>query len=187
MPGDNWNKAANLRALLAYMWAHPGKQLLFMGGELAQEREWSHQESLDWHLLARPEHAGVQRLVRDLNALYRDAPALHERDCEPAGFTWLDANDSDQSVLSYLRRGAAPDAQAAVVCNFTPVVRHGYRIGVPLPGLWRERLNTDAACYGGSNVGNAGAVASEPVPWHGQPHSLCLTLPPLATLVLTPT
>jgi 1,4-alpha-glucan branching enzyme len=186
MPGDRWQRFANLRAYYGFMWTHPGKKLLFMGGEIAQEREWNHQTGLDWHLLDRPEHAGVQRLVRDLNRLYRELPALHQQDCESAGFSWLDGSDSDQSVLSYLRRGAAPDALAAVVCNFTPVVRERYRIGVPLPGRWRERLNSDAACYGGSNIGNGGEIASEPVPWHGQAHSLCLTLPPLATLVLMP-
>jgi 1,4-alpha-glucan branching enzyme len=186
MPGDAWQRFANLRAYYGFMWTHPGKKLLFMGCEFAQEREWSHQRGLDWHLLDQPEHAGVQRLVRDLNTLYRALPALHEKDCEPAGFAWLDANDSDQSVLCYLRRGSAPDALAVVVCNFTPIVRQGYRVGVPLPGTWRERLNTDAACYGGSNVGNGGAVTAEAVPWHGHAQSVCLTLPPLATVILVP-
>ena len=186
MPGDRWQQFANLRAYYGFMWTHPGKKLLFMGGEFAQVREWSHQRSLDWHLLDQPEHAGMQRLVRDLNTLYRALPALHEKDCEPAGFAWLDANDSDQSVLSYLRRGSAPDALAVTVCNFTPVVREGYRVGVPRAGRWREHLNTDAACYAGSGVGNQGGVASEPVPWHGHAQSVCLTLPPLATVILAP-
>ncbi|MBC7162621.1 1,4-alpha-glucan branching protein GlgB [Immundisolibacter sp.] len=186
MPGDRWQQFANLRAYYGFMWTHPGKKLLFMGGEFAHEREWSHQRSLDWHLLDQPEHAGMQRLVRDLNTVYRALPALHEKDCDPAGFAWLDANDPDQSVLSYLRRGSEPQALAVTVCNFTPVVRERYRVGVPRPGWWREHINTDASCYAGSGVGNQGGVASEPVPWHGHAQSVCLTLPPLATVILAP-
>ncbi len=184
MPGDRRQRFANLRAYYTFMFGHPGKKLLFMGAEIAQEREWNHDTSLDWHLLADPAHAGVQRLVRDLNALYRSLPALHARDCEAEGFEWIDANDSANSVLSFLRHGGPADATAVVVCNFTPVPRHGYRIGVSKPGYYREALNSDAAAYGGSNLGNGGGVAAEPVPWHGRPFSIALTLPPLASLVL---
>jgi 1,4-alpha-glucan branching enzyme len=186
MPGDRWQKFANLRAYYGFMFTHPGKKLLFMGGEFAQDREWSHDRSLDWHLLADPMHEGVTRLVRDLNRLYRETTALHGCDCASAGFEWIDTTDWQQSVISYLRRGSDPDDFAVVVCNFTPVVRYDYRVGVPTGGLYLERLNTDAEIYGGSNVGNAGVVVSEAFGWNGRPHSLCLTLPPLATLVLTP-
>jgi 1,4-alpha-glucan branching enzyme len=187
MPGDRWQRFANLRAYFGFMYGHPGKKLLFMGGEFGQEREWNHDAGLDWHLLDDPLHAGVQRLVRDLNHLYREVPALHRLDTEPAGFEWIDCTDVDQSVLSFLRRGGGgEDDIAVVVCNFTPVVREGYRVGVPCGGAYAERLNTDAAYYGGSNLGNCGRVESEPVPAHGRPHSLNIVLPPLATLVLTP-
>ncbi len=186
MPGDRWQKFANLRAYLAFMWTHPGKKLLFMGGEFGQEREWSHDRSLDWHLLGQPDHRGLQTLVRDLNRLYRQTPALHERDCDPAGFSWIEAGDADRSVLAYLRKGGPGAPPAVAVCNFTPIVRHNYRIGVPVSGDWDERLNTDASVYGGSNVGNSGRVQAEKTPCHGQPASLELTLPPLATIVLTP-
>jgi 1,4-alpha-glucan branching enzyme len=183
MPGDRWQKFANLRAYLAFMWTHPGKKLLFMGGEFGQEREWSHDRSLDWHLLADEHHRGLQNLVRDLNRLYRELPALHLKDAEPSGFEWVEAGDADNSVFAFLRLGGAGEAPVLVVCNLTPVVRHGYRVGVPREGSWRERLNSDAAGYGGSNVGNSGAVLGEPLPWHGRSASLSLTLPPLATLV----
>ncbi len=186
MPGDRWQRFANLRAYLAFMWTHPGKKLLFMGGEFAQEREWNHDRSLDWHLLAQPEHRGVQELVRDLNRLYRSTPALHQLDCEPSGFQWIEASDADQSVLAFLRKGEAGSPPAIIVCNFTPVVRYNYRVGVPVGGGWEERMNTDAANYGGSNLGNSGCVDAADNPSHGQPYSLSLTLPPLATLVLTP-
>jgi 1,4-alpha-glucan branching enzyme len=184
MPGDRWQKFANLRAYFGFMWTHPGKKLLFMGGEFGQEREWSHDQELDWWHLQDPHHAGLHRLVRDLNRLYRSTPALYQLDCEAEGFQWVEGGDADNSVLAYLRRGTAGAEPALVVCNFTPVVRHGYRVGVPVEGWWVERLNTDAALYGGSNVGNAGGVRSEPVGWHGWPHSLALTLPPLSTIVL---
>jgi 1,4-alpha-glucan branching enzyme len=184
MPGDRWQRFANLRAYYGFMWTHPGKKLLFMGGELAQEREWNHDHSLDWHLLAEPMHAGVQQLVRDLNRLYRDTPALFERDCEGDGFEWIDGGDADNCVLTYLRKGREPERPVVVACNFTPLVRDGYRVGVPLPGAYKERLNTDAALYGGSNVGNAGGVVAEAHPWHGRAHSIALTLPPLATVIL---
>jgi 1,4-alpha-glucan branching enzyme len=186
MPGDRWQKFANLRAYLSFMWTHPGKKLLFMGGEFGQEAEWNHDQSLDWHLLDDSLHRGVQSLVRDLNRLYRELPALHEKDCEPRGFEWVDASDTENSVLSYLRRGSEADRPCLTVCNFTPVPRHEYRVGVPCGGSWRERINSDAAEYGGSGLGNAGAVEAEAVTWHGRPYSLLLTLPPLGTIVLEP-
>ncbi len=184
MPGDRWQQFANLRALYGHMWAHPGKKLLFMGGEFAQEREWDHEHSLDWHLLEQPEHRGVERLVRDLNAIYRAQPALWERDFDPSGFGWLEANDAAANVLAYARYGSGPP----VVCiaNFSPVVREGYRVGLPAGGHWRELLNTDAATYGGTNVGNGGGVHAVAEPWGGQPWSALLTLPPLAVLWLAP-
>ncbi len=185
MPGEAWRKFANLRLLLAWQAAQPGKKLLFMGGEFGQGAEWNHEASLDWHLLERPEHAGVLRLVGDLNALYRDRPALHRGDHEPAGFEWVDGSDSAQSVAAFLRRDpAGPDAVLAVF-NFTPVPRTGYRVGTPAAGRWRELLNTDAAAYGGSNAGNGGGVEARPVPCHGRPFSVSLTLPPLAALFLS--
>jgi len=185
MPGDRWQKFANLRAYFGFMWTHPGKKLLFMGGEFGQDREWSHDRSLDWHLLADAAHKGLQQLVADLNRLYRDTPALHALDCDPSGFAWIEGGDTEQSVYSFERR-AADGGLAVVVANFTPVVRHDYAVGVPLAGAWRERLNTDAATYGGANIGNAGRVETEAVPMHGRQQSLRLTLPPLATLVLQP-
>nr|WP_244641861.1 1,4-alpha-glucan branching protein GlgB [Chelatococcus reniformis] len=184
MPGDAWQRFANLRAYLGFMWGHPGKKLLFMGCEFGQEREWNHDASLDWHLLDQPEHRGVQTLVRDLNRVYRDYPALHERDTEPAGFQWLVSDDRDNSVIIWARKGMDPDKIVLVVSNFTPVPREGYRFGVPLPGFYREILNTDAAVYGGSNVGNQGGVTTDTIASHGQHQSLALTLPPLATVIL---
>jgi 1,4-alpha-glucan branching enzyme len=186
MPGDRWQKFANLRAYLAFMWMHPGKKLLFMGGEFGQEREWNHDQSLDWHLLEQAEHRGVQDLVRDLNGLYRAIPALHKLDCEAEGFEWVISDDADQSVLAFLRKANDGSPPALVICNFAPVVRHGYRIGVPSSGAWRERLNSDKAGYGGSDVNNGAAVATSPVAAHGRLDSLELTLPPLATIVLSP-
>jgi 1,4-alpha-glucan branching enzyme len=187
MPGDRWQRFANLRAYFGFMWGHPGKKLLFMGAEFAQEREWNHERSLDWHLLEQPhapEHAGVQRLVRDLNALLRASPALFEQDFDGAGFEWIDHEDAERSLLSFVRRGR--DGQLMlVVSNFAPVVHHGLRLGVPAAGRWVEKLNTDAAFYGGSNVGlPLGAASSEAVPSHGRAQSLVLTVPPLATLFL---
>jgi len=186
MPGDEWQKFANLRAYLAFMWAHPGKKLIFMGGELAQPTEWNHDAALPWHLLDDPRHRGVQRLVRDLNAAYKETPALHRRDAEPDGFRWVVGGDRDQSVFAWLRQGAEGDPPALVVCNFTPVPRGEYRIGVPSAGTWHEALNTDAESYGGSNRGNGGTVASQRVASHGFADSVLVTLPPLATLILTP-
>jgi len=185
MPGDNWQRFANLRAYFAFMWTHPGKKLLFMGGEFAQEREWNHDIGLDWQLMGDPLHAGMHRLVKDLNGLYRSTPALHQRDCEPDGFGWIDAANGNESVLSYVRWNADRQDLAIIVCNFTPVPRQDYRIGVPRPGCYRERVNTDARDYGGSGIGNFGTVESEPEPMHGQPCSLRLWLPPLATLIFT--
>jgi 1,4-alpha-glucan branching enzyme len=185
MPGDDWQKFANLRAYYGFMWGHPGKKLLFMGCEFAQRREWNHDASLDWHLTEYSSHRGVQNLIRDLNRLYRELPALSVRDCEAGGFAWLIADDADQSVYAFARYGQDTDPPVIVVCNFTPVPRHGYRLGVPRAGSWHEALNTDAALYGGSNLGNGGRVDSEPVAAQGCAQSLMLTLPPLATLFFT--
>ncbi|MFQ5925929.1 MAG: 1,4-alpha-glucan branching protein GlgB [Terriglobia bacterium] len=182
MPGDDWQKFANLRLLYGYMYAQPGKKLLFMSGEFGQWREWHHEESLDWHLLQHAPHRGLQRWVASLNKLYRSEPALHEFDCDPAGFEWIDANDSEQSVVSFLRKGASTDDIILLVCNFTPVLRHNYRLGVPRGGFWKEMLNSDANDYGGSGKGNLGGLEATPIPAHGRPYSLNLTLPPLAAL-----
>ncbi len=185
MPGDRWQQFANLRAFMGYMFAHPGKKLLFMGCEFAQDREWNHDQSLDWHLLENAPHAGVQRLVRDLNMLYRATPALYQLDFVPAGFEWIEHNDAEHSVLSFIRRGVKDTSFIVVVCNFTPSVWNAYRLGVPQPGTYHERLNTDSAHYGGSNVGTAlGAATADDTAWHGKPHSIVLTLPPLATVLL---
>ncbi|HZB97149.1 MAG TPA: 1,4-alpha-glucan branching protein GlgB [Candidatus Sulfotelmatobacter sp.] len=186
MPGDRWQQFANLRAGLAWMWAHPGKKLLFMGGELAQEQEWSHERQLDWEALQQPEHAGVSQLVADLGALYKQTPALWETDASPAGFRWIDAGNADQNVISFLRIDAEGRPRLACIANFAPVVHHGYRVGLPLPGEWREVLNTDARAYWGSGQGNLGRVEAEPVPWHGFERSAAMTLPPLAVVWLTP-
>ena len=187
MPGDEWQRFANLRAYFGFMWTHPGKKLLFMGGEFGQEREWSHDWGLDWFELDKPLHTGVQKLVRDLNSIYRENPALYRKDCEPDGFRWVVLDDRDQSVLAYLRFGDAGDPPILAVCNFTPVPRHGYRVGVPRSGAWQEIMNSDAAVYGGSNFGNGGEVQAEDVASHGLPASLALVLPPLATLILRAT
>jgi len=182
MPGDEWQRFANLRAYYGFMWGHPGKKLLFMGSEFAQYAEWNHERSLDWHLLDYPLHQGVQRLVRDLNAVYRRYPALHELDVEARGFEWITHEDRENSVLSFIRKADNGDA-VLVLSNFTPVPRHGYRIGVDQPGRYVEILNTDASAYGGSGLGN-GAVQTEQVGAHGRPCSLSLSLPPLATIML---
>jgi 1,4-alpha-glucan branching enzyme len=186
MPGDRWQKLANLRALYAYMWAHPGKKLLFMGSELAQEQEWSHERSLDWHLLESPENAGIQRLVRDLNRLYRDEPALWELDSDPAGFWWIEPNDADSNVIAFARASRDGERVLVFAANLAPVPRPGYRLGLPRACRWREALNTDSTFYGGSDVGNLGGVDPEPVPWHNQPVSAEVTLPPLAAVWLVP-
>ncbi|SFB15050.1 1,4-alpha-glucan branching protein GlgB [Azotobacter beijerinckii] len=185
MPGDRWQKFANLRAYLAFMWSQPGKKLLFMGCEFGQWREWSHDHELDWYLLNYADHQGAQHLVKDLNVLYRQEPALHEQDCVPAGFQWLIGDDRHNSVFSWLRWSAGGQP-LLVIANFTPVVRHGYRIGVPVGGNWQEALNSDAECYGGSNVGNAGGVVADQLASHGQPFSLNLKLPPLGVLIMRP-
>ncbi len=182
MPGDGWQKFANLRALFGYMYAQPGKKLLFMGGEFAQGREWNHEASLDWHLLDYPPHRGVQRWMQDLNQLYRSEPALHELDFEPAGFEWIDCNDALQSTISLMRRGKSTRDVIVAVCNFTPVVRENYRLGVPGGGFWKEVLNSDASLYGGSGHGNRGGVEATPIPAHQRSHSLTITLPPLAAV-----
>ncbi len=183
MPGDAWQKFANLRAYYGFMWTHPGKKLLFMGCEFAQLREWNHDRQLDWDLLDRPEHAGMQRLVRDLNALYRGTPALHELDCMREGFDWIDGGNTEQSVFTYLRRGNPEDPVVVVALNMTPVERHDYRIGVPHTGHWREALNTDAAIYGGANRGNLGGVDATNDPALGQPASIRVTLPALSAVI----
>ncbi len=184
MPGDAWQKFANLRAYLAFMWTHPGRKLLFMGGEFAQAREWSYDRELDWFLLDDSRHAGVQLLVRDLNCLYRELPALSRRDGEATGFRWVVPNDRESSVFAYLRFGGPDDPPVLAVCNFTPVPRVSYRVGVPHGGGWREVFNSDAEIYGGSNMGNGGWVEAQPEPSNDLPASLSLTLPPLATIVL---
>ena len=186
MPGDIWQKRANLRALLAWMWAHPGKQLLFMGGEIGQFDEWSHDRSVDWQLLQHPEHEGIQRLVRDLNAVYRSAHALFERDISPEGFRWIDAGNADQNVISFARYDAHGFPGMVCVANFSPVVYHGFRVGLPVEGRWTEVINSDADVYGGGNVRNWEGVVAEPHSWHGQPFSATVTLPPLAVVWLAP-
>ena len=179
MPGDEWQKFANLRLLYAYMYTQPGKKLLFMGGEFGQRAEWNHDSSLDWHLLDNPRNAGLHRWVRDLNTCYRGEPGLHQLDCDPAGFEWIDANDALSSVLSYLRKGQTPDDDVVVVLNFTPLPRHNYKVGVPRGGHWQEILNSDATLYGGSGQGNLGGAAAVPVSCHGRPYLLNITVPPL--------
>src|SRR5262249_44146821 len=186
MPGDAWQKRANLRAYYTFMFGHPGKKLLFMGDEIAQPREWNHDISLDWHLLEDPAHKGIQLLVKDLNRLYRATPALSEGDHHPEGFLWIESNDYQNSVVSFLRRARNPDDFVVVVCNFTPVVRKDYRIGVPAAPGYREVLNSDSHLYGGSDVGNHGYVQAERIPAHGFATSISLVLPPLAGLVLAP-
>jgi 1,4-alpha-glucan branching enzyme len=182
MPGDDWQKFANLRLLFGYQYGLPGKKLLFMGDEWGQGREWNHDGSLDWYQLDYSQHAGVHKWVADLNRLHRQEPALHELDCKPAGFEWVDCNDSASSVICFLRKGVGTDDWILVVCNFTPVTRGGYRVGVPGPGWWQEVLNGDATEYGGSGQGNQGGVQAEAASWHGQPYSLLLTVPPLAAM-----
>jgi 1,4-alpha-glucan branching enzyme len=183
MPGDDWQKFANLRLLYGFMFGHPGKKLLFMGSEFGQWSEWNHETSLDWHLLDTPLHSALQRWVRDLNTFYRGQGALHELDCDSNGFAWVDCTDFQRSVISFLRRGRNPVDQLLFVCNFTPMVRQNYRVGVPQSGAWKELLNSDAPLYGGSGQGNFGGVEAVPLPVHGQPFSLSMTLPPLGMLV----
>jgi len=184
MPGDAWQKFANLRALFGLMWGFPGKKLLFMGGDIGEWNEWNHERSLDWHLLGYENHRGLQRWVADLNRVNREEPALHEVDFEYQGFDWIDFQDAASSVISFERKRRDGSGRVIVLCNFTPVPRHAYRIGVGEAGNYREILNSDAAVYGGSNVGNAGVVASSAVPVHGRQHSLELVLPPLSVLYM---
>jgi 1,4-alpha-glucan branching enzyme len=186
MPGDEWQQFANLRLLLGYLWTHPGKKMLFMGGEFGQKREWQHEESLEWHVLNYPRHSGVQRLVRDLNTLLRTRPALHDLDFASEGFQWIDCNNGDDSVLVFLRKARDGAGVVLAACNLTPVPRENYRVGVPRGGRWRELLNTDAQEYGGSGVGNFGGVDASPQPCHGHSHSVALRLPPLAVVVFAP-
>jgi 1,4-alpha-glucan branching enzyme len=182
MPGDDWQRLANLRLLYTYMYTLPGRKLLFMGGEFGQQREWNEAQPLDWHLLEQPPHQGLQTTLRDLNRLVSDHPALHGQDFEASGFEWLDCDDADHSTLSYLRRSG--DDWLLVCLNFTPVVRDAYRVGVPESGRYVERFNSDSGYYGGSNVGN-GTLTSEPQAYSGRPCSLRLTLPPLGALILS--
>jgi 1,4-alpha-glucan branching enzyme len=184
MPGDRWQQLANLRAYYAFMWAHPGKQLIFMGCEFGQDAEWAESRELDWWLLDNADHRGVQSLVRDLNRLYVDTPALWSLDTEAAGFQWIDANDSSSNVFSFVRNGSGGE-QLACVANFSAVPHHSYRLGLPTAGTWREALNTDADTYAGSGVGNLGAVEAADEPWHGMPASASITLPPLGAVFLT--
>jgi 1,4-alpha-glucan branching enzyme len=185
MPGDEWQRFANLRAYYGLMWTWPGKKLLFMGGEFAQEHEWDHDRSLDWHLLDDPKRSGVQALVRDLNCTYAATPPLHELDCDPAGFEWIDPDNAEMSLFSYVRR-SRDGGHVVVVANFTPVVRHGFRIGVPEECAYREMLNTDDERYGGSGVGNPEPLQAEAIGVARMPYSVALSVPPLATIVLAP-
>jgi 1,4-alpha-glucan branching enzyme len=186
MPGDDWQQFANLRLLFAWQWAHPGKKLLFMGGEFGQRREWSHEQSLEWHVMdVDPRHAGLQRWVADLNREYRSNESLHRKDFSQDGFAWISRTDWEQSVIAF-QRSSAGAAPVVVVCNFTPIPRHGYRVGVPCGGEWQELLNSDAQVYGGSGVGNFGGVHAERQPYDGHEHSISLSLPPLGAIFLKP-
>ncbi len=184
MPGDEWQRFANLRLLLGTMYAQPGKKLLFMGSEFGQVREWTHDGSLEWHVLQYANHAGVQKWVEDLNHVYRREAALHQIDSDPAGFEWIDCNDSDQSVLTFMRKGQSEQDRIVVACNFTPMPRGNYRVGVPRGGFWREILNSDAPQYWGGGWGNLGGVQAVPIPCHGRSHSVSLTLPALSIIFL---
>jgi len=184
MPGDDWQKFANLRLLYGYMYAQPGKKLLFMGGEFGQWSEWHHDESLEWHLLQYDPHSGLKKWLQDLNDLYVKNPALYERDFEPEGFEWIDCGDSQQSVISLVRKGLSEKDRMLVICNFTPVTHFDYKVGAPRKGIWKEALNSDSAYYGGSGQGNLGGIHAGQGPCHGRPYRLKLTLPPLATVYL---
>lgn len=184
MPGDDWQKFANLLLLLGYQFSQPGKKLLFMGGEFGQRHEWNHDDVLDWELQELPEHAGIRQWMKELNQLYRTEPALTELDTSPNSFRWIDGSDSENSVLCFLRCGTDPGSEVLVVCNFTPAPRYNYRVGVPQGGFWQELLNSDFPFYGGSGVGNGDGLEATPVPKHGQMWSLNLTLPPLSILFL---
>jgi 1,4-alpha-glucan branching enzyme len=184
MPGDLWQKHANLRALYGYMYGHPGKKLLFMGAEVGQWHEWNYEASVDWHLLQYKEHAGMQRWLRDLNHTYQREPSLHQVDFEGSGFSWIDCNDNENSVISMIRRARDPHDFTLMLANFTPIPRMAYRVGVPEGGWYRELLNSDADMYGGSNLGNGGGVVTEEVPAHGFNHSLQVIVPPLGFILL---
>jgi 1,4-alpha-glucan branching enzyme len=182
MPGDDWQKFANLRLLFGYMYAQPAKKLLFMGSEFGQRMEWAHDSTVEWDLLQDDRHSGLQQWVTDLNRLYRKESALYERDFDPAGFEWVDCTDTESSVISLLRNGKSTDEVVLAVCNFTPIPRPNYRIGVSRGGFWEEVLNSDATQYGGSGWGNLGGLTAVPIPLHGRAHSITLALPPLAAL-----
>jgi len=184
MPGDVWQKHASLRALYGYMFSHPGKKLMFMGSELGQWREWNHDHSLEWHVLQDRMHDGLRRWVQDLNRTYLRERSLHEVDFEGGGFSWIDCNDNENSIISMLRRAKDPSDFTVQVASFTPVPRPGYRVGVPEPGFYREILNSDGEMYGGSNVGNGGGIESELIPMHGFEQSICLSVPPLGFVML---
>ncbi|HCF61815.1 MAG TPA: 1,4-alpha-glucan branching enzyme, partial [Myxococcales bacterium] len=184
MPGDEWQKRANLRALFGYMFGHPGKKLHFMGAEIGQWSEWNHDSSLDWHLLGYPTHRGIQQWMKDLNRVYRSEPSLWQQDFVPEGFRWIDCSDTDRSIYSFVRFAKDPSDFLVFACNLTPMPRHDYRIGVPESGAYVELLNSDADIYGGSNMGNAGEVWADPVPWQAFGNSMNITLPPLSVLVL---
>ncbi|MFN3479676.1 MAG: 1,4-alpha-glucan branching protein GlgB [Thermodesulfovibrionales bacterium] len=184
MPGDEWQRNANLRLLFGYMYGHPGKKLLFMGGEIGQWKEWNHEEGLEWFVLEYPFHKGIKDWVRDLNHLYRNEPALYERDFSPEGFEWVDFHDWQQSIISFIRKDKEGRSSILVVCNFTPVPRHNYLVGVPEKGFWKELLNSDSEFYCGSGMGNGGGALTTSIPWNGRPYSLSLTLPPLSVLFL---
>jgi len=186
MPGDGWQKFANLRLLFSYMWATPGKKLLFMGGELGQWSEWNHDGSLDWDLLAEPAHGKIARLVGSLNHLYRTEPALHQRDAEASGFEWIDGSNAAQSMLTFLRRGEREEDVVLVCMNFTPELREHHRVGVPRSGAWREVLNSDATDFGGSGQGNLGRVTTAPIAWNGRRQSISITIPPLGAVFFKP-
>ena len=185
MPGDDWQKSAGLRCLYGYMWSHPGKKLLFMGGEFGQRREWQHDEGLEWHVMRHIEHRGIYDWVRDLNRFYRATPALFDQDFSPCGFEWIDFHDTANSTISFIRKPRSPGPLVLVACNFTPVARLQYRLGVPAGGFWREQLNSDATCYGGSGIGNLGGLHAVAEPSHGRPFSVMLNLPPLAAVLFT--
>lgn len=184
MPGDEWQRFANLRLLYGYMYAHPGTKLLFMGGELAQSSEWDHNHSLDWHLLQYDFHRGVQTFIKDLNAFYKNSPALYDYAFDHKGFQWIDYSDTHSSVILFMRRGKDENDVLLVACNFTPAVRHDYRVGVPLEGSWHEVINSDDEKYHGSGVTNGGSLQSSPEPFHGRDHSISLTLPPLGISIV---
>jgi 1,4-alpha-glucan branching enzyme len=186
MPGDDWQRFANVRLLYSYMYAHPGKKLLFMGNEIGQWNEWDAHGSLPWDLVEREPHRQLAGFIRDLNRCYRTCGALHQIDTGWEGFEWIDLHDSDNSILSFIRKGQRPGDHVVCVFNMTPVVRYGYRVGVSLPGGYREAINTDAAVFGGSDVCNPGVLEAEPVPWADKPHSLAISLPPLAGIYLRP-